>query len=98
MIDYAKLTSHQQAFVRAALETVPDDVSSFAIDATKIDGQLTVRVKSATPFALSDDAVTAVNDIFTLHETAGQALTGIRSELVEDDGAWDMSMEFDYAT
>ncbi len=70
MIDYAKLTSHQHAFVRAALETVPDDVSSFAIDATKIDGQLAVRVKSATPFALSDDAVAAVNDIFALHETA----------------------------
>jgi hypothetical protein len=96
-VNLEKLTPLQRTLAAEALETVPPGVTQFTINASDGGNSVKYGLSAAVPFALSDEAVAALRDIFLLYRDGGDPLRGLTCEIKQgQDKKWGLAMEYDY--
>jgi hypothetical protein len=96
-VDLEKLTPLQRTLAAEALETVPDGVTKFTINATDGGDSVKYGVMASPPFMLNDEAVAALREIFLLYRDGGDPLRGLTCEIAQKpDKSWGLAMEYDY--
>jgi hypothetical protein len=96
-VDLEKLTPLQRTLAAEALETVPDGVTKFTINATDGGNSVKYGLTASTPFMLNDEAIAALREIFLLYRDGGDPLRGLTCEIAQGPGGnWGLAMEYDY--
>jgi hypothetical protein len=93
--DYLEHNRLNDQIIRETLKTKPADLVQYEIWARESGNSLQLQL--SPPFELSDDAVTAVREMFLFMRKSGQAICGMHLTAAQQSNkAWQLAADYEY--